>query len=260
MTTVEKINVILREANISKVNLAKYLNVSRQMVYNYLDGDDLSKLSKDKCQLLFKLLNVKTEEELKNIELTEEYIQQVGNKIFNSKKNPVKKSEIIELTGLRKEEQDLISDIVFQLKEFLNEDKTKSSQVLLAYIYQFLQAVCNNKEMKYILGYVSKSLGYTNPNVYAFEEEQQFIFESIMYSAMTLYNNGGASRSKLAESHKRWEMELSRKNEEKLSRTQELNTAKVQALRELGYDEINENNAGEVFDKIAEIQSRWASV
>lgn len=260
MTTVEKINVILREANISKVNLAKYLNVSRQMVYNYLDGDDLSKLSNDKCQLLFKLLNVKTEEELKNVELTDEYIQQVGNKIFNSKKNPVKKSEMIELTGLRKEEQDLISDIVFQLKEFLNEDKTKSSQVLLTYIYQFLQAVGNNKEMKYILGYVSKSLGYTNPNVYAFEEEQQFIFESIMYSAMTLYNNGGASRSKLAESHKRWEMELSRKNEEKLSRTQELNTAKVQALRELGYDEINENNAGEVFDKIAEIQSRWASV
>lgn len=260
MTTVEKINVILREANISKVNLAKYLNVSRQMVYNYLDGDDLSKLSNDKCQLLFKLLNVKTEEELKNVELTDEYIQQVGNKIFNSKKNPVKKSEIIELTGLRKEEQDLISDIVFQLKEFLNEDKTKSSQVLLTYIYQFLQAVGNNKEMKYILGYVSKSLGFTNPNVYAFEEEQQFIFESIMYSAMTLYNNGGASRSKLAESHKRWEMELSRKNEEKLSRTQELNTAKVQALRELGYDEINENNAGEVFDKIAEIQSRWASV
>ena len=47
-----------------------------------------------------------------------------------------------------------------------------------------------------------------------------------------------------------------RKNEEKLSRTQELNTAKVQALRELGYTEINERNASEVFDKIAEIQSR----
>jgi len=65
MTTVEKINVILREANISKVNLAKYLNVSRQMVYNYLDGDDLSKLSNDKCQLLFKLLNVKPKKNLK---------------------------------------------------------------------------------------------------------------------------------------------------------------------------------------------------
>ena len=37
MNTVEKINIILKEANISKVNLAKYLGVSRQMVYNYLE-------------------------------------------------------------------------------------------------------------------------------------------------------------------------------------------------------------------------------
>ena len=76
------------------------------------------------------------------------------------------------------------------------------------------------------------------------------------YSAMTLYANGGASKTKLAESHKKWENELSRKNEEKLSRTQELNTAKVLALKELGYTEITEQNASEVFDKIAEIQSR----
>ena len=40
------------------------------------------------------------------------------------------------------------------------------------------------------------------------------------------------------------------KNEEKLSRTQELNTAKVQALKELGYTEINEDNAKEVLEKI----------
>ena len=44
--------------------------------------------------------------------------------------------------------------------------------------------------------------------------------------------------------------------EEKLSRTLELNSAKVQALRELGYAEINEKNAAEVLEKIAEIQSR----
>ena len=75
MNTVEKINIILKEANISKVNLAKCLGVSRQMVYNYLDGEDLSKLSNDKSQALFSLLNVKNEEELKSIELTKEYIQ-----------------------------------------------------------------------------------------------------------------------------------------------------------------------------------------
>ncbi len=46
------------------------------------------------------------------------------------------------------------------------------------------------------------------------------------------------------------------KNEEKLSRTQELNSAKVQALKELGYTELNESNYAEVLEKMAEIQSR----
>ena len=56
MNVVEKVNQILKQANISKVNLAKYLGVSRQMIYNYFDGDDLSKLPNDKYQLLYDLL------------------------------------------------------------------------------------------------------------------------------------------------------------------------------------------------------------
>ena len=219
MNTVEKINTILKEANISKVNLAKYLGVSRQMVYNYLDGEDLSKLSNDKSQALFTLLDVKNEEELKKLELTKEYIQGVGNKIFNSKKSNIKKNEIIELSGLRPEEQNIINDIVFLMKEMLNEDKTKNSYTMLNYFYHFIQASAKNKEVKYILGYISKSAGFTQPTVYEFEEDQQFIFESIMYSAMTLYNNGGASKTKLNESHRRWENELSKKKEEKLLMT-----------------------------------------
>ena len=43
-----KLNELFQELGISKVRLAKYLGVSRQMVYNYLDGEDLSKLSNDK--------------------------------------------------------------------------------------------------------------------------------------------------------------------------------------------------------------------
>lgn len=256
MNVVEKINAILKKANISKVNLAKYLGVSRQMVYNYLDGEDLSNVPNEKCQLLYKLLNVKSEQEIIDIELTTEYIEEVGNKIFTSKKVTTQKDEIIELNGLKKEEQEVISDIVFILKEMLNEDKSKTSLITMTYFYHFLQAMSNTKELKYILGYVSKAAGYIKPLDFAYDEEHQYVFESILYSAMTLYSNGGASRTKLAESHKRWEMELARKNEEKLSRTQELNTAKVMALKELGYTEINEKNASEVFDKIAEIQSR----
>ena len=113
-----------------------------------------------------------------------------------------------------------------------------------------------NEELKYILAYISKSLSYTPPLDFVFNSDKQYIFESIMFSAMTLYNNGGASKSKLSSSHKRFEEEIEHKNEEKLSRTQELNTDKVQALKELGYTEINEENAKEVLEKIAEIQSR----
>ena len=259
MNTVEKINLILKKTNISKVNLAKYLGVSRQMVYNYLDSDDLNKMPAEKCQLLFKLLEVKSCEEIVSKELTDDYLQSVSNKIFSYKKPSVKKEEMIELSGLKKEEQALITDFVFLLKELLCEDKTKDSITTLKYLYHFTQSIPSMEELKYILAYVTKSGGYIKPNVYDFNEEHQYIFESIMYSAMTLYANGGASKTKLAESHRRWEADLERKNEEKLSRTQELNTAKVLALRELGYTEINERNASEVFDKIAEIQSRKIS-
>lgn len=255
MNTIDKINLILKDANVSKVNLAKYLGVSRQMIYNYLDGDDLSKVPSDKCQLLFKLLDVESEKELLNTTITDEYINGVSNKIFVSTKQENKKNDLIDFTGIKKEEQAVISDIVFILKEILNEDKTVS-QDTLKYIYQFIQSLSTNKEVKYLLEYLSKASGFTDPLHFTYDEDRQYIFESIMFSAMTLYNNGGASRSKLADSHKRWENELSRKKEEKLSRTQELNTAKVLALRELGYEEINESNAAEVFDKIAEIQSR----
>ena len=143
------------------------------------------------------------------------------------------------------------------LKNLLTEGKGRDSEAMttLTYLYQFVQNLSTTKELKYILGYFSKNNGYTDPNYFVYDENNQYVFESIMFSAMTLYSNGGASRTKLTESHKRWETMLASKKEEKLSRTQELNTAKIQALRELGYTEINEKNASEIFDKIAEIVS-----
>ena len=145
MNTVEKINLILKKTNISKVNLAKYLGVSRQMVYNYLDNDNLSKMPAEKSQLLFKLLEVKSCEEIIEKELTNEYLQSVSSKVFSYKKSSLKKEEIIELSGLKKEEQEILSDIVFLLKEILNEDKTKDSYLTLKYLYHFLQSISTMK-------------------------------------------------------------------------------------------------------------------
>ena len=53
-----KLNELMQELGISKVRLAKYLGVSRQMVYNYLELDDLNKWPKEKKLLLFKLLDI----------------------------------------------------------------------------------------------------------------------------------------------------------------------------------------------------------
>ena len=48
----ERLNEILHELGISKVKLAKFLGVSRQMIYNYLELDDINKWPKDKKVLL----------------------------------------------------------------------------------------------------------------------------------------------------------------------------------------------------------------
>ena len=55
-----KLNDLLHELGISKVKLAKFLGVSRQMIYNYLELDDLNKWPKDKKVLLLNFLAIST--------------------------------------------------------------------------------------------------------------------------------------------------------------------------------------------------------
>ena len=251
-----RVNEILSELGLSKVKLAKYLGVSRQMLYNYLGMNSINEWPKEKSTKFLGLLGVKDEKEIENIELDSDYILAVEAKLAEGVKSDQDKDEITTLKGFNKKEQELLSDIIFLLKQKLTEDKSKETFYAYSYLYHYLQSMETNKELKYILAYMSKSMGFTDPNEYAFNQDQQFIFEAILFSGLTLYNNGGSSKIKLAEAHKRFVQDIEHKNEEKLSRTQELNTAKVQALRELGYTEINEDNAKEVLEKIAEIQSR----
>ena len=188
MNVVEKINLILKKANISKVNLSKYLGVSRQMIYNYLDGDNLSKMPNEKCQLLFDLLDVNSTEEILNIKIDNEYLEKVGSKIFNPKKNESPKNETINLTGLKKEDINIISDIVIMLKNIILEGKGREgeSEATIEYIYNFIQNLGTNKELKYLLGYFSKNFGYTEPNKFVYDEK--FMTFYISYSAHMPYN------------------------------------------------------------------------
>lgn len=251
-----KLNDILNELGISKVRLAKYLGVSRQMLYNYLALDDINNWPREKSTKLIGLLNIKNLDEIDSIIIDSSYIQEVEARLNDGVKDSVDKSVLADLKGFSKKEQELLTDIINLLKERLSEDKTKQTYNTFMYLYHYLQSMDTSKELKYMLAYASKSMGFTDPMEFIYNQEQQFTLESILFSGMTLYNNGGTSRARLAESHKRFVQDIEHKNEEKLSRTQELNTAKVQALRELGYTEITQENAKEVLDKIAEIQSR----
>jgi hypothetical protein len=251
-----QLNELFQELGISKVRLAKYLGVSRQMVYNYLELNDINKWPKEKKLLLFKLLDVNDGKAIEDIQVTTDYLMSVEGRLNQGVKNSSEMEAGFNFKGLNKESQVLLSDITYLLKEKLSDEKNDENYYAILYLYHLLQSLDNVPEIKYIFGYMSKTTGFTNPEEFKFQEDKQFIFEGILYSALTLYNNGGASRSKLAESHKRFVQEIEQKNEEKLSRTQQLNTIKIQALKELGFTEINETNAAEVFEKIAEIQSR----
>lgn len=253
------LNELLQEIGISKVKLAKYLGVSRQMIYNYLELESLNKWPKEKKILLFKLLDITNgdEKDLKKIKVDAEYLENIETRLSqNIKEDGYSGEQYFDMKHLSKEEQILLNDLIFLIKEKFSDEKRKDTYYSFLYLYHTLQSIDNIPEINYIFAYLSKKTGFTEPLEFKFNETAQFMLESIIYTAFNLYNNGGATKSKLIDSHNRFVDEINNKKEEQLSRTQQLNTVKVQALKELGYTEITGENASEVFNKIAEIQSR----
>ena len=82
----QNLNELLQELGISKVKLAKYLGVSRQMIYNYLELENLNKWPKEKKLLLFKLLNIEdgSDESIGKIKVTAEYLEDVETRLNQS--------------------------------------------------------------------------------------------------------------------------------------------------------------------------------
>ncbi len=246
-----RLNDILRELGISKVKLAQYLGVSRQMIYNYLELDSVNKWPKDKKLLLLNLLGVKNSEEIDLINVDTDYINVVDAKL--NENSYVDSNDKSVLGNLSKREKILMQDVITLMKDKV---QTKQGYYIILYMYHLLQSVDSSKELKYMLGYVSKALSFTNPNEFIFDEEQQLIYESILFSASNLYNRGTASKPKIAASREQFIAYIEQKKEEKMSRTLEFTSTKEKALRELNYTKITEENLSEVLTKMAEIESR----
>ena len=250
----ERLNEILSEAGISKVKLAKYLGVSRQMVYNYLEMDSVNEWPLEKKMKLFTLLEIKSPEEIEEIKVDNDFIKHVNNLINDESSTLIEKGNLY-FDGIKTGDQKVLNDIIYLLKDKLSNNDEESSAIA-KYLYYFIETLETNPETKYILAYIAKSTGFIKADEYAFASDEQFAFESIFYSAMLMYMNGSASREKLIEVHKKFEQSIEIKHEEKLSRTQELYTTQSQALKELGYTELTKENAAEVLEKMAEIESR----
>ena len=145
----ERLNDILRELGISKVKLAKCLGVSRQMIYNYLELDDINKWPKDKKVILLNILGIKSADELSNIKVDTDYIMDVEtriNSLFeNTAKSNVSDSNAI-FSNLNSKQKELMHNIVDELKERLEDEKDEEGYNSILYLYHFLQSMESMKE------------------------------------------------------------------------------------------------------------------
>lgn len=248
---------VLKNLGISKVKLAKFLGVSRQMIYNYLELESLDKWPRDKKNLLLNLLGLKTVGELENLEITSDYILTVETKLceFLDNSKSKKTKNVLNDVNLGKKENELLIDITNFIKERLDGNDIDSYNTF-KYMYDFMLSMDSSKETKYMLSYVAKATGFVKPLEFAFNEDEQYAFEAIMFLAMTLFKNGTSSKSKIEVAHKRFASQIAAKLEEKMDRTMKINTNKLQALKELNYTEVTTENASEVLAKIVEIESR----
>lgn len=253
----DKLNSILRDSGISKVKLARYLGVSRQMIYNYLEIDNIDDWPNDKKTLILNLLGIKKADDIYKVKVDPNLINKMAAKINSVRVSSYKvKDESGIFDGLGKKQKVLLKNIIDVVKENLEEQSDDVGFNSMKYLYNFLQSINSSLELRYILAYVAKETCFEDPDVFAFDEDEQFVFESIMFTAMTLYSNGGTSKTKLAEAHNRFVKKIERKKEEKMGRTMELTRIRLQAMQELGFNEVNEENVALISEKMAEIETR----
>ena len=125
----DRLNELLQELGLSKVKLAKYLGVSRQMVYNYLVLDSLDKWPKEKKVLLLQLLDIKdgSKKSIESIVVDTDYLMEVEKRLNNAIKQTNSIESAIDMNGLTKENKQLVNDFIFLIKEKFTEEKNKDT-------------------------------------------------------------------------------------------------------------------------------------
>ena len=135
-------------------------------------------------------------------------------------------------------------------------DKKKKVLLTEAYNYLIDNIECMNDEsfenLIYFICFLFKCDGNMEYNKYIYDKNGQKEFEAIMYSAMKLYKRDSISSKRINRTYDRFVSEIKDNNKE--SSLDTLRVIKDSALTSLGYDEVNEANALEVYEEIARVQ------
>mgnify|MGYP000755035444 FL=1 len=128
----DRLNELLQELGLSKVKLAKYLGVSRQMVYNYLVLDSLDKWPKEKKVLLLQLLDIKdgSKKSIESIVVDTDYLMEVEKRLNTAIKQTNSIESVIDMNGLTKENKQLLNDFIFLLKEKLEDNESEETAAI----------------------------------------------------------------------------------------------------------------------------------
>lgn len=245
MGELNRLLVVLDQLNISKVELANYLKVSRQMVYNYLSMESFSDWPLKKRIKILELLEIKNLDELDDFEVNSELLTNIAVKLDITDDLDVLES----YKGLNSNYKRIVNDVIRLCEDETTRD---SVNVLLSLIEQSMIST----DYKYLIMYLSKVFEKSNPNELGDDAETQMAFEGILYSAFTLYNSKKYSKDKTTKAYNQFVNELEEKRKGDSQITNTINVTKFLAINELGIDKIDESNIDQVLEKILEIQGR----
>ncbi len=239
--------LLIDKLNISKVSLANYLGVSRQMIYNYLSYDSIDYWPVDKRIKIMDLFDVNNTEELDDLKITNELLHHISKKLNNISDETI----AIKLEDLSKKEEHILLDVLSMLRS--DESMLKGNfETMLA----FIETAQLSTEFAYLIEYLAKCISKKDLQEFVYNEKEQMAFEAIIYSAFQLYRSDQYSKKKINLLHEQFREDQKLKNLALSQETNTLNLAKVIALRELGYEDVTTSNIDEVLKKMAEVRTR----
>lgn len=245
MNELKNILILIDKLNISKVALATYLNVSRQMVYNYLSMNSIDEWPLDKKIKILELFGVKNTLELENLSVNTKLLESVRDKLNSVDRNALQ----IKYNSLDARSKRIVDDVIN-----LCDDKEliESLNTLLT----LMEYSLISDDYKYLISYLSKVFKKMNPRDFGEDKDRQMAFEGILFSAFNLFNSGKFSKEKTQKVHEELVREIEKKSELDSQATNVINVTKIIAKKELGIDSIDETNIDKVLEKMIEIQGR----